>query len=73
MRGMAETILITGGAGTLGRATTEVLLARGDRVRILDLVAGEPRDGVEWLIGDLRRPEDVARAVEATDAIVHAA
>jgi nucleoside-diphosphate-sugar epimerase len=70
---MPETILITGGAGTLGRATTDLLLARGDRVRILDLVAGEPRDGVEWLAGDLRRPEDVAAAVVGTDAIVHAA
>jgi nucleoside-diphosphate-sugar epimerase len=70
---MAETILITGGAGTLGRATIEVLLARGDRVRVLDLVAAEPRDGVEWLVGDLRRPDDVASAVQGTDAVVHAA
>ncbi|MEA2623104.1 MAG: UDP-glucose 4-epimerase [Chloroflexota bacterium] len=70
---MTETILITGGAGTLGRATTETLLARGDRVRILDLVGGAPRDGVEWRVGDLRRPDDVRRAVEGVDAIVHAA
>lgn len=73
MARMAETILITGGAGTLGRATTNLLLARGNRVRVLDLVAWEPRDGVEWLVGDLRRPDDVARAVEGADAIVHAA
>ncbi|WP_309092501.1 NAD-dependent epimerase/dehydratase family protein, partial [Phenylobacterium sp.] len=33
---MAKTVLITGGAGFIGRHVTDALLARGDRVRILD-------------------------------------
>ena len=31
-----ETILVTGGAGFIGRAVSEELLRRGHRVRVLD-------------------------------------
>ncbi len=33
---MSEHVLITGGAGFIGRFVTEELLRRGNRVRILD-------------------------------------
>ena len=33
---MAETVLITGGAGFIGRFVTDELLWRGHRVRVLD-------------------------------------
>lgn len=68
-----ETVLITGGAGTLGRATSALLLARGDRVTVLDLVSGEERPGVAWVQGDVRRPDDIRGAMESVDAVVHAA
>ena len=70
---MPDTILITGGAGTLGRATTPLLAETGARVRILDLVGGEPRSGLEWIVGDLRRAEDVRRAMDGVSTVVHAA
>jgi UDP-glucose 4-epimerase len=70
---MAETILITGGAGTLGRATTQLLLQRSVRVRILDLIAGKSGDGVQWIVGDVRRPDDVRNAMDGVSAVVHAA
>lgn len=70
---MAETVLITGGAGTLGRATLPVLLAQGMRVRVLDVMAGRPRVGVRWLVGDLRRPDDLRRAMDGISVVIHAA
>jgi UDP-glucose 4-epimerase len=71
--GMPQTILITGGAGTLGRSTAGDLVERGDRVRVLDLVQPPPADGVEAVRGDLRRRDDVLRAMDGVDAVVHAA
>ena len=70
--------LVTGGAGFIGSHITEALLARGDRVRVLDdLSAGkrENLDGleVELLVGDIRDPEACARAVEGVDGIFHEA
>ena len=51
---MPETILITGGAGFIGRAVTRELLARGNRVRVLDSLIEQvhigamvPRGGIE--------------------------
>lgn len=61
--GMPQTILITGGAGTLGRATAGLLLARGDRVRVLDLVGPALAEGIEVIRGDVRKPEDLRRAM----------
>lgn len=72
-RAMADTVLITGGAGTLGRATTPLLIEMGVRVRILDLVAGEPLEDVQSIVGDLRRPDDVRKAMDGVSAVVHAA
>lgn len=68
------TILITGGDGTLGRATRRALAERGDRVRILDLAPPDPGvDAADWIRGDIRDPADVARAMLGVDALIHAA
>jgi len=68
------TILITGAAGTLGRALTPVLAEHGYAVRAMDLA---PTDfglpSVSAIAGDIRRPDDVRRAVAGVDAVVHAA
>jgi dTDP-L-rhamnose 4-epimerase len=80
---MGETILITGGAGFIGSHVADRLLAREDRVRVLDnltsQVHGDARrpeyvaDDVELQVGDVRDPEAVRRALAGVDAVVHLA
>jgi dTDP-L-rhamnose 4-epimerase len=80
---MSEHILITGGAGFIGRHVTGELLRRGYRVRILDnmlpQVHGEverPEDldaHAELLVGDIRDGDSVARALQGIDGVVHLA
>ncbi|MBX3500751.1 MAG: NAD(P)-dependent oxidoreductase [Alphaproteobacteria bacterium] len=57
-------VLIIGGAGFVGLAIAEALLARGDRVSLFD--AREPYAALPGnptaITGDVRRDEDVARA-----------
>jgi len=70
--------LITGGAGFIGSHITEALLARGDRVRVLDDLSVGKRENlagldVEVLVGDVRDPEACARATEGVDGVFHEA
>jgi UDP-glucose 4-epimerase len=72
--------LVTGGAGFIGSHITEALVARGDRVRVLDnLSTGfrhnlEPMgDQVELLEGDVADPAIVARAVDGVEVVFHQA
>lgn len=77
-------ILLTGAFGNIGFPTARALLARSFHLTTFDLETPRARKlarrlepaervRVEW--GDLRKPEDVRRAVEAAapDAIVHLA
>ena len=53
---MAETVLITGGAGFIGRHVARALLDRGDRVRVLDSL-------IEQVHGGARpRPDSTPRS-----------
>jgi UDP-glucose 4-epimerase len=71
-RQMARSILITGGAGTLGSVIAPLLAAEGWTVRRGDM--RQPADDVgEFVSLDLRRPDDVRTAVEGVEAIIHAA
>lgn len=84
MAGM-ETILITGGTGTLGRAVVRRLQAPGREVRVLSRRAaptgtqgraddGAVRDdGTVRFVGDLRTGDGVDAAVSGADTIVHCA
>ncbi len=78
-----ETILITGGAGFIGRFVADELLARGNIVRVLDSlieqVHGET-DGskllnreAELIRGDVRDKAAVRRALRGVDSVVHLA
>ncbi|MFE9651059.1 SDR family NAD(P)-dependent oxidoreductase [Streptomyces sp. NPDC006365] len=64
-----EVALITGGGSGIGRAVALRYLAEGARVVVLDRDAGQPGDlpdGVLTVAGDVRSPDDLHRAVEAT-------
>jgi CDP-paratose 2-epimerase len=80
-----DLVLIAGGAGFVGANLAHRLLSSGTRVRILDNLS---RPGVErnleWLagnhggrldpiLGDVREPAAVARAVQGVSAIFHCA
>lgn len=74
-------VLVTGGAGYVGAVLVPRLLARGYRVRVLDLylygenVLDEVKDhpGLEQIQGDLRDRDLLARAVLGCDAVIHLA
>ena len=74
-------ILITGGCGFIGRHVARDLLEAGHRVRLLDALldqvhGGTPPDlpeGAEFLKGDLRDPDALARALEGVEGVIHLA
>jgi dTDP-L-rhamnose 4-epimerase len=79
---MPKTILITGGAGFIGSHVADELLAKGYRVRVLDNLSeqvhgeGQRRPSylapeVELIVGDVRDPEQVLRALDGVDAVYH--
>lgn len=79
---MGEHVLITGGAGFIGSHLADELLDRGYRVRALDSLAeqvhgpGRKRPaylnaGVELIVGDVRDPAVVRRALRGIDAVYH--
>ncbi len=80
---MRERVLITGGAGFIGRAVTRELLGRGHEVRILDSLIEQvhgnrerPEDipeEVELIRADVRNGDAVAKALKGIDSIVHLA
>src|ERR1700758_170581 len=81
---MAKTILITGGAGFIASHCAAALLREGYRVRALDnldpQIHGPERrppayldPRVKLLIGDIRSPKAVRRALADADAVLHLA
>ncbi|HUL47177.1 MAG TPA: NAD(P)-dependent oxidoreductase [Steroidobacteraceae bacterium] len=72
---MAASYLITGGAGFLGINLCRHLLARGERVRSLDIAAFQypEKARVEVIDGDVRDAATVERAMSGIDIVVHAA
>jgi len=64
-------VLVTGAGGNLARVVVPALAAAGHTPRLLDF---RPIDTAhELLQGDVRNPNDLARAVDGVDAVVHAA
>lgn len=62
------TILVTGGTGTLGRPTVELLREAGHDVRVLSRSAGEGR-----AVGDLGSGGGLDAALRGVDVLVHLA
>ena len=78
-----EKILITGGAGFIGRSVADELLSRGNEVRVLDAlieqVHGET-DGsqllnreAELIRADVRDKAAVSKALDGVDRVIHLA
>jgi dTDP-L-rhamnose 4-epimerase len=77
-------VLVTGGAGFVGSHLVDALLARGDRVRILDNLdpqvhgpdrrkpAWVPADA-EFIQGDMRSADDVRGSLREIDIVYHLA
>ena len=80
---MAERVLVTGGAGFIGRAVTAELFARGNSVRVLDSLIEQvhgdrqrPDDlsaDAELIVGDIRNRDVVDRALKDVDSVIHLA
>ena len=70
-------ILVTGGAGFIWSHLVDRLAAEGHQVRVIDnLSSGRlenlaHRRDVEVIIGDLKNPQDVQKAVRGVDAVFH--
>ena len=75
---MSGVVLVTGGAGSVGRMLVEKLAADGQPVRIFDLpfmdFSGlEDRDGIEIVKGDITDAAQVADAIDGVGVVVHLA
>ncbi len=80
---MVETVLITGGAGFIGRHLSAELLRRDYRIRILDSLIEQVHVGrakpdfighdIDFVEGDIRDKATVTRALKGVDAVVHLA
>jgi uncharacterized protein YbjT (DUF2867 family) len=70
---MTSPILVTGGTGTLGRLVVPMLRDAGCEVRVLSRHRREPRDGIEYVTGDLATGAGVDAAVAGVDTILHCA
>jgi dTDP-L-rhamnose 4-epimerase len=76
-------VLITGGAGFIGSHVADALLDAGYRVRALDMLMAQVHpDGsrptylnrdVELIVGDVRDPHAVRRALIDVDSVIHLA
>ena len=75
---MTDPVLITGGAGSVGRQLVEMFAEAGRAVRVFDLpmmdFSGlEGRDGIDNVKGDITDADGVRAAVDGADAVLHLA
>jgi dihydroflavonol-4-reductase len=74
--------LVTGGSGFIGQHLVRLLVARGERVRVLDrrrpasdsgTFAGLPSEGIEFRQGDIADPAAVDAAMTGVSRVYHLA
>jgi len=69
--------LVTGGAGFIGSHIAEALIARGDRVRVLDNIStgklGNVPKGAEFVEADITNLEGIRPAFTSVDGVFHCA
>ena len=77
---MPSSYLVTGGAGFIGSSIARALLARGDKVRVLDNFFSGKRENladlakdIELIEGDIRDPAATARACAGVEVVFHEA
>lgn len=76
--GKSKLMLIIGATGGVGRAVAEAVLRHGWKVRALTrrsdaaTVFGSAKVDIEWYLGDAMNTEDVLRAAQGADCILHA-
>ncbi|NTU90468.1 MAG: NAD-dependent epimerase/dehydratase family protein [Chlorobiaceae bacterium] len=78
---MKEHVLVSGGAGYIGSVLVRLMLENGYRVRVMDNLSfgGVPiidllnNDDFEFVKGDVRNEEDIRRALQGMDHVVHLA
>jgi len=73
---MHKSVLVTGGAGSVGRELSLLLAARGHQVRVFDLPGCDfslLEGRTQVVAGDITDPASVQRAVAGTDVAVHLA
>ncbi len=76
-------MLVTGGAGFIGRAVCSELLNRGNSVRVIDSLIEQVHgdrerpeglsEDVELIRGDVRNKDVVSRALQGIDSVIHLA
>ena len=67
------TIALTGATGFVGQAVLDAAARQGVPVRALTRRASAPRDGVEWVRGDLQDSAALRALTTGTKAVVHVA
>ncbi|MBI5413851.1 NAD-dependent epimerase/dehydratase family protein [Candidatus Peregrinibacteria bacterium] len=74
---MSKLYLVTGGAGFIGSHISTALLARGDRVRVLDNLSTGKRSnipaGAELIEASITDPKAIAEAFKGVEGVFHTA